>query len=333
MKRLWPPSPPIWIPSLKAGALPLPSPFLPFLSLHSASRRWRGCYCSVPSPVFSHFDYGHPSKSSFYGAVKEGDVPGSLASYGEARARGVVNKHMTSALISLCSHNAVHRPVVRLWDAHAANKGPTPLNPFLCCDFIKAFTRLQDLDRAKRVLHTARASRLANTEVYNSFLSACAKLQDISQTVESLETISSQMEEDGVSADVVTCSVLVRIYGDAGDLASARECITRSNAWGDIVVLNTFLRAAAAAGDTQLAFSTLHQMEEEGPPPDLVSYNTVLHAVRIPLDQTISSIAVPCLSPLCCSLVSLVLCPLDLISLGSSLISLSIILLFHFPHS
>lgn len=295
MKRPWPSSPPIWIPSLKAGALPLPSPFLPFLPLHSASRRWRGCYCSVPSPVFSHFDYGHPSKLSFYDAVKEGDVPGSLASYGEARARGVVNKHMTSALISLCSHNAVHRPVVRLWDAHVANKGPTPLNPFLCCDFIKAFTRLHDLDRAKRVLHTARASRLANTEVYNSFLSACAKLQDISQTVVSLETISSQMEEDGVSADVVTCSVLVRIYGDAGDLTSARECITRSNAWGDIVVLNTFLRAAAAAGDTQLAFSTLHQMEEEGPPPDLVSYNTVLHAVRFPLDQTISSITVPCL--------------------------------------
>lgn len=218
-------------------------------------------------------------KASFYRAIKRSDVAGALTRYGEARAMSMVDKHMTSALITICSQNGKHGLVQRLWKAHSTGNAATPLNEYLCCDFIKGFTNLGDHSGSTHVLETAHAMKLVNTEVYNSYLSSCAKLQRGKDAIQSLEIVLRRMQVDQVEVDAYTCAIGVRVYADAGDLTAAQQYIDRLQVTPDVVVTNTLLRAAARLDNAQLALSILQRMEDEGPEPDIVSYNTTLHAV------------------------------------------------------
>eukprot|EP00966_Prymnesium_polylepis_P292171 6747251-Prymnesium_polylepis.1 len=248
------------------------------------------------------------AKRAFYSAIKRADVGQALARYAEARSAALATTHMTSALVSLSAENGKRGTVRRLWRSHRAGGDAARLNEYLCCDFIKGFTRLGDHNSAAHVLRAARAQRLANTEVrcrtpppmsvprrrpspmhigppsglvqvYNSFLTACAKLHSGPEAVRTVECILAQMDEDGVQPDGFTGAIAVGVYGDAGDLAAAQGFAARAGA-DDVVVSNALLRAAARADNAPLALALLQRMEENGPAPDLVSYNTALHAVR-----------------------------------------------------
>ena len=204
-------------------------------------------------------------KDAFYRAIKRSDIPGALTRYGEARTAAMVDKHMTSALISICSRHKKHGLVQRLWKAHSSGVGATPLTEYLCSDFINGFTRLGDLDAATYVLDTARGSRLANTEVYNSYLVSWTKLQPPTVGVPELESILSQMDEEGIPTDSFTHAIMVGAYGSTGDLAAAQAYVARSGATGDLVISNALMRAAVREDNAQLALSILELLEEQGP--------------------------------------------------------------------
>ena len=204
-------------------------------------------------------------KDSFYRAIKRSDIPGAMTRYGEARSSALVDKYMTSALISICSRNKKHSLVQRLWKSHRTGVGATPLTEYLCSDFINGFRRLGDLDAATYVLNTARDSRLINTEVYNAYLTSCAKLQPPSKVIPELESLLSQMDADGVAPDSFTHAIMVGAYGNNGDFAAAQAYVARSGATEDLVISNALMRAAVRDDNAQLALSILELLEEDGP--------------------------------------------------------------------
>ena len=107
-------------------------------------------------------------KNSFYRAIQRVDVPGALTRYGELRRLAEADKHMTSALIGICAQKGKHGLVQRLWKAHDAGNGATPLSVYLYGDFIKGFARLEDHEAATYVMQSARSSNRAQIEVYNA---------------------------------------------------------------------------------------------------------------------------------------------------------------------
>lgn len=120
-------------------------------------------------------------KPAFYEALKKLDYTAALRHAAAARDAGVFDKHMLGKLIAagpmIKDRRIGRRVVAGAYDHLSQGKSSSnqlALTPHLCTDLIGAFSKLGDIDSARKVLDRARTEQLVNIKIFNSYLRACA---------------------------------------------------------------------------------------------------------------------------------------------------------------
>jgi pentatricopeptide repeat protein len=139
-----------------------------------------------------------------------------------------------------------------------------PVSTVLYSTLIKGFTGIRDTQGAAAMWRELRTKDLPmNTIVYNAILDAHARVGGTKEVSALLQT----MEEDGVSQDDITRSIVVKGFCMTGELDKAMEVFTANlpkqrAGTNAVIVYNTILDGCCRHNRTELADMLLAHMEE-----------------------------------------------------------------------
>eukprot|EP01022_Parablepharisma_sp_SALTPOND_P018835 TRINITY_DN3132_c0_g1_i1.p1 TRINITY_DN3132_c0_g1~~TRINITY_DN3132_c0_g1_i1.p1 ORF type:complete len:1081 (+),score=115.60 TRINITY_DN3132_c0_g1_i1:6228-9470(+) len=150
-------------------------------------------------------------------------------------------------------------------------------NTIIYTTLIKGFAKTKDLKAAMEIYQkmVMDPSSLPNNVTYNSLLDCCAKCDDLSM----LETVFEEMKKNGIKADLITFSTMIKGYCRRGKLSNALcllETMEKQGIQADEVLFNSLLDGCAKKGEIEISLGVVAKMHKAGLELSNISYSILV---------------------------------------------------------